>query len=75
MFSEFRPLFPHLVPLKGTFIRGLVAAAVYGVATGAGLPLLTKTALPIIFQDAEEMAKVPEWFRGGAHFLLSLIHI
>ena len=69
MFSEFRPLFPHLVPLKGTFIRGLVAAAVYGIATGAGLPLLTKTALPIIFQDAEEMARVPEWFRGGAHFL------
>ena len=69
MFSEFRPLFPHLVPLKGTFIRGLVAAAVYGIATGAGLPLLAKTALPIIFQDAEEMAKVPEWFRGGAHFL------
>lgn len=72
MFDDFKPLFPHLRPLIGKFVLGLVAAVVFGIATGAGLPLLSRTALPVIFQDEEGLKDVPvlflsaiEWLFGG----------
>lgn len=63
VFAEFRPLFPFLRPLWGKFALGMLAAICYGVASGAGLPLLTTTALPMIFQDPEKVAEVPTWFK------------
>ncbi|MDP0491484.1 MAG: ABC transporter ATP-binding protein [Verrucomicrobiota bacterium JB023] len=62
MFAEFRPLFPHLKPQLPKFLVGLAAGALYGVASGAGIPALTKTALPIIFNDEEGMKDVPAAF-------------
>lgn len=47
----------------------MVAAIFYGVASGAGLPLLNTTALPMIFQDPEKMAKVPAWYRNFSYSL------
>lgn len=41
------------------------AGVVYGLATGAGLPLLSKTALPVIFEREGETADVPQWFRDA----------
>ncbi|MEM9080691.1 MAG: ABC transporter transmembrane domain-containing protein, partial [Verrucomicrobiota bacterium] len=52
-------------PLWGKFVLGLLAGVIYGVASGAGLPGMTKTVLPIIFQDEEGMKEVPGWFRDG----------
>lgn len=62
VFADFRPLFPYLRPLWGKFLLGVIAGAFYGVASGLGLPALTKTALPIIFNDEKKMEDVPEWF-------------
>ncbi|MFC0019938.1 ABC transporter ATP-binding protein [Roseibacillus persicicus] len=65
-------MFPHLRPLVGKFVLGLIAAVVFGIATGAGLPLLSRTALPVIFQDEQGLKEVPplflaviEWLFGG----------
>ncbi|MBK1833669.1 ABC transporter ATP-binding protein [Roseibacillus ishigakijimensis] len=69
MFAEFRPLFPHLKPLIPKFLLGLAAGVLYGVATGAGLPLLSDTALPLIFQNEEKMAEVPQWFLSFNEFV------
>ena len=69
MFTEFRPLFPHLRPLRRTFLCGLLASLLYGVASGMGLPLLMETALPVIFQDAEKLKEVPKWFLQLSEFL------
>lgn len=72
VFDEFRPLFPHLRAQRGKFVLGLLAALVFGVASGAGLPLLSRTALPVIFDDAGELEKVSplfiqfvDWAFGG----------
>jgi subfamily B ATP-binding cassette protein MsbA len=62
MFAEFKPLFPHLKPLRGKFILGFSAAILFGVSSGAGLPLLAQTVLPLIFQDEERLAKVSPAF-------------
>ena len=70
MFAEFRPLFPHLKPLIPKFLMGVGAGVVYGLATGAGLPLLSKTALPMIFEREGETADVPQWFRAANETLL-----
>lgn len=69
MFSDFKPLFPHLKPLRFKFVWGVLAGVLYGVASGAGLPFLSKSALPIIFNDQEKLADVPDWFLDGFHFL------
>lgn len=63
--KEFRPLFPYLREQRGNFLLGLLAAAFYGIASGFGLPLLNKTALPVIFQDETRLKKVPQWFLDG----------
>ena len=69
MFADFRPLFPHLKPQIPKFILALLAGVLYGVASGAGLPTLTKTALPIIFQDEEKIAEVSPRFLNTIHFI------
>ena len=48
---------------------GVGAGVVYGLATGAGLPLLSKTALPMIFEREGEVADVPQWFRTANEVL------
>ncbi len=62
MFNDFRPLFPHLSAQRGKFFLGLLAAVVFGIASGAGLPMLSRTALPVIFNDSEEMGQVSPLF-------------
>lgn len=60
--KEFRPLWPFLKPLRGKVIAGTLAGVFYGVASGFGLPLLSQTALPVIFQSEERLERVPQWF-------------
>ena len=62
VFDEFKALFPHLRAQRGQFILGIVAAIIFGVASGAGVPLLSRTALPVIFNDAEKMKDVSPLF-------------
>ena len=54
MFAAYRPLFPHIRPWRHKIILGALCAILYGLASGAGLPLLSQTVLPIIFQSDKD---------------------
>ncbi len=47
--------------VKGTFIGGLVAGLIYGVTSGFGLPTMAEKVFPLLFQDKENLRKVPQW--------------
>lgn len=55
--------------VKWTFSGGLLAGAVYSLASGAGLPTMAKTVFPILFHEEGAMADVPPWMLAvAAHF-------
>ena len=62
VFQRLKPYYKHLVPVKWHFVGGILASLLYSIASGFGLPMMSKTAFPIIFQDKKEMESVPEWF-------------
>lgn len=47
--------------VRGTFIGGLVAGLIYGVTSGFGLPTMAEKVFPLLFQDRDNMRKVPQW--------------
>lgn len=47
----YAPYFQYLKAVKPSFIGGLLAGVVYGVAGGFGLPFLLYKAIPVIFAD------------------------
>jgi len=55
-------------------VIGLLAGILAGAASGLGIPAMSKTVFPILFQDQEAMKDVPQWlltavesrFGGGA---------
>lgn len=65
--NRFRPFLGYLIPVKGTLIAALFCGLIYGVANGAGLPLMMKWVFPQIFAaDAGtlshwELAMVAAW--------------
>lgn len=62
LFRRLAPYYKHLIPVKWYFIGGILASLLYSIASGFGLPLMAKTAFPVIFNDEKEMANVPEAF-------------
>ena len=46
--KRFKPYFALIKPVKKQFALGLLMGVLYGVASGAGLPYLTKVLLPIL---------------------------
>ena len=59
--KKFLPYYRHLLQVKGTFIWGVIAGLVYAIATGAGLPLMTKVVFPILFNEGETNG-ASEWY-------------
>jgi len=53
--KRFFPYYKYLLRVKGYFIGALIAGAVFGVASGAGLPWMIKKVLPEIFGKANEV--------------------
>lgn len=49
--------------MKGAFTWGVVAGLVYAVATGAGLPLMTKVVFPVLFNEGDKNG-ASEWYLG-----------
>ncbi|MDF7825514.1 ABC transporter ATP-binding protein [Pontiellaceae bacterium B12227] len=47
----YAPYFQYLKPVKRSFIGGMLAGVIYGVAGGFGLPFLLYKAIPVIFAD------------------------
>ena len=62
MFKDFQALFPHFRAHRGKFLLGTLAAILYGVSSGAGLPLMLRTAVPVIFEKEEGTAEVSPFF-------------
>lgn len=53
---RFRPYFKYLRAVRGPLIGAILAGVIYGVASGAGLPLMIKKVFPQIF--SEEAARL-----------------
>ena len=51
--KRFRPYYKHLKLVKWQFFLAVIAGAVYGAASGAGLPLMMQKVLPEIFGQEE----------------------
>src|SRR5690606_25740951 len=67
VFRRFAPYYRHLGALKLPFIGGVLAGLLYAVASGAGLPLVTKLVLPILFDGGViegELDWHEEWIRS-----------
>ena len=47
---RFRPYFPYLRTVRGPLIAAILCGLVYGVSSGAGLPVLVNSVFPAIFQ-------------------------
>lgn len=51
--KRFLPYFKYLAKVKWQFVLAVLAGAVFGVASGAGLPWMMKTVLPEIFSQKD----------------------
>ncbi|MFK7849912.1 MAG: ABC transporter ATP-binding protein [Akkermansiaceae bacterium] len=49
--KEFLPYYRHLLKVKAAFAVGVLAGLVYAVASGLGLPLMTKVVFPVLFDS------------------------
>jgi subfamily B ATP-binding cassette protein MsbA len=63
--KKFLPYYRHLLPVKWIFAGGVAAGLIYALASGAGLPLVTKIVFPILFgeQGDEAVAWWQTWLR------------
>lgn len=55
--KRYFPYFALLKPVRWHFIGGVLAGLLHAVASGAGLPLVVKGVLPVIFSDEGEASK------------------
>ncbi|MCC6415275.1 MAG: ABC transporter ATP-binding protein, partial [Opitutaceae bacterium] len=82
---RFRPYLKYLLKVRGPLIGAIVAGLIYGLASGAGLPLMIKKVFPRIFSpDAAlltttQLLLIAAWIpviffiRGVAGFLNSYL--
>lgn len=64
MLRRFLPYYRYVRPALWPLGLGILAGVLYGIASGAGLPGMSKTIFPILFEDGEGTAEVPQWFRN-----------
>ena len=63
--KKFFPYYRHLFAAKWPFIAGVGCGILYAVASGAGLPLMTKLVFPMLFNTGQEASGAYEvWIRG-----------
>jgi subfamily B ATP-binding cassette protein MsbA len=60
-----RPYFAYLKPHRALLFIAVLCGAIYGAATGLGLPLMTKKVFPVIFRDRQEQV-LPAGFQLDA---------
>jgi subfamily B ATP-binding cassette protein MsbA len=62
--KQYQPYYRHLRAVKWPFAAGVLCGIIYALASGAGLPLMTKVVFPVLF-DASESGKPYElWMRS-----------
>ena len=49
--KQFFPFYRHLLTVKWHFLLGVVCGLIYAVASGAGMPLMTKVVFPVLFHE------------------------
>jgi subfamily B ATP-binding cassette protein MsbA len=47
--KQYLPYYRHLLAVKWPFLAGVACGLVYALASGAGLPLMTKVVFPVLF--------------------------
>lgn len=57
--KKFLPYYRHLKVVKVPFALGILTGLIYAIASGAGLPLLTKLIFPVLFRTE---SKSGEWY-------------
>lgn len=63
--NRFRPYYPYLYAVRWQFAGGVLAGVVYAVASGAGLPLMTKVVFPVLFNaEGEGTGWWMEWVQA-----------
>lgn len=55
--NRFRPYYKYLLAVRWQFGMGVLAGLVYAVASGAGLPLMTKVVFPLLFRENHKASK------------------
>jgi len=60
--NRFRPYLKYLKPHNGLLIAAILCGIIYGVASGAGLPLMAKKIFPVIFgENAVPLTTLQLW--------------
>ena len=63
--KQYFPYYRHLRAVKWPFLAGVACGLLYALASGAGLPLMTKVVFPVLFNAQAEAAKPYEvWMHG-----------
>jgi subfamily B ATP-binding cassette protein MsbA len=67
--KQYFPYYRHLLAVKWPFLAGVACGLVYAVASGAGLPLMTKVVFPVLFNAQAAAAKpyeiwMHQWLGG-----------
>ena len=55
--TRFRAYYKYLTAVRWQFCCGVFAGLVYAIASGAGLPLMTKVVFPILFRTDDGDSK------------------
>lgn len=61
--SALRRYYSLLGQVRNTFGAGILAGLIYGAASGLGLPMISKFVFPILFQDQNKIAALPQWIK------------
>jgi ATP-binding cassette, subfamily B, bacterial MsbA len=63
--KQFRPYYHHLRAVKWPFVVGVLFGLAYAVASGLGLPLMTRIVFPVLFHTGSGKGSAYEiWIRG-----------
>ncbi|MEN9975303.1 MAG: hypothetical protein RLZZ282_1309, partial [Verrucomicrobiota bacterium] len=63
--KQFLPYYRHLRAVKWPFLIGVTCGLVYALASGVGLPMMTKVVFPVLFHsDAESSKPYEVWMRS-----------
>ncbi len=64
--ARVRRLWPYLRPARWSFVGGILAGAVYGASTGAGIPAVIYKVIPVFFVGEDQ---APDWVVAMGRFL------
>jgi subfamily B ATP-binding cassette protein MsbA len=57
--KQYLPYYRHLLVVKWPFAAGVLCGLVYAVASGAGLPLMTRVVFPVLFSQPDLVEMSP----------------